>query len=468
VLHRYKIGSEYTTQGSITKRRELRMLPVEKRSAPFRVQRGIIPKSLIPSISKLVHVYHGPIVADSAADVLRHPTVPLDEPLNLVIVRPFGATSMSNTVAIHPALAAQLEGEVQPRLDERGKQVRCILMYSGGLDSTLAGILLRMQGIDVIAVNMFTGFCLTDHKRKMGHTRPDGTRYQNEAIVGAAGMQIPVEVVDVREGYLKVLTEPKYGWGSAVNPCIDCRIHMLGHARRELLEEYDAHFIATGEVMGQRPMTQMKRQIKLIERDTGLERMIVRPLSQAMLWETIPEEKGWVDRELLMGITGRSRKPQIQLAKELGVLDYPQPAGGCCFLTDGNYGKRLRDTIDHIGGDSGLTFEDVLVLKLGRHFRLPDGGKLVVGRNHEENMMLKGYWTLGPFLRVRDHMGPLSLFVGDRDSDDFALSHRITARYSDAPTDHEVAVEQLHQDEVRGEKTVLPLAAGEENAWKIQ
>ena len=375
---------------------------------------------------------------------------------------------MSNTVAIHPALASRLEGEIEPRLDEKGNQVRCILMYSGGLDSTLAGILLRMQGIEVIAVNMFTGFCLTDHKRKMGHTRPDGSRYQNEAIVGAAGMQIPVEVVDVREGYLKVLTEPKYGWGSAVNPCIDCRIHMLGHARRELLDEYDAHFIATGEVMGQRPMTQMKRQIKLIERDTGLERLIVRPLCQAMLWETIPEERGWVDRELLMGITGRSRKPQIQLARELGVLEYPQPAGGCCFLTDGNYGKRLRDTIDHIPGDSELTFEDVLVLKLGRHFRLPCGGKLVVGRNHEENMMLQGYWTLGPFLRVRDHMGPLSLFVGDPTSDDFTLSHRITARYSDAPTDGEVAVEQLHQDQVRGEQIVFPLAAGEENTWKIQ
>jgi tRNA U34 2-thiouridine synthase MnmA/TrmU len=242
---------------------------------------------------------------------------------------------------------------------------------------------------------------------------------------------------------------------------------MLGHARRELLEEYDAHFIATGEVLGQRPMTQMKRQMKIIERDTNLEGMIVRPLSQGMLWETIPEQKGWVDRELLLSITGRSRKPQIQLAKDLGVLDFPQPAGGCCFLTDGNYGKRLRDTIDH-KDDEDLTFEDVLVLKLGRHFRLPQGGKLIVGRNHEENMMLKGYWTLGPFLRVRDHKGPLSLFIGDAASEDFHLSRRITARYSDAPTDDQVTVEELYQEEVKAQVQVLPLAAGDENAWKIQ
>ena len=375
---------------------------------------------------------------------------------------------MSNTVEIHPALTSRLQGEaVAPRLDEQGRQVRCLLMYSGGLDSTLAGVLLKMQGIDVVAINMFTGFCLTDHKRKMGHTRPDGSRYQNEAIVGAAGLQIPVEVVDVREGYLKVLTEPKYGWGSAVNPCIDCRIHMFGHANRELLEEYDAHFIATGEVLGQRPMTQMKRQMKLIEQDTGLEKMIVRPLCQNLLWETIPEQRGWVDREQLMAINGRGRKTQIQLAREFGVLDYPQPAGGCCFLTDGNYGKRLRDTIEH-KQDEEVTFEDVLVLKLGRHFRLPAGNKLIVGRNHEENMMLKGYWTLGPFLRVRGFAGPLALYIGDLESEDFALSRQITARYSDAPPAHEVPVEQLHQEDVLEATPVLPLTRGSENAWKIQ
>jgi len=373
---------------------------------------------------------------------------------------------MSNTVAIHPALLDRLEQEIPPRLDEEGRQVRCLLMYSGGLDSTLAGILLRLQGIDVVAINMFTGFCLVDHKRKMGHTHRDGTRYQNEAIVGAAGLQIPVEIVDVREGYLKVLTQPKYGWGSAVNPCIDCRIHMFGHAHRELLDEYDAHFIATGEVLGQRPMTQHKRQMKLIERDTKLERMIVRPLCQAALWETVPEERGWVDREQLLAISGRGRKSQIKLAEELGVLDYPQPAGGCCFLTDGNYGKRLKDVIEYTSVDD-LDFQDVLVLKVGRHFRLPEGNKLVVGRNHEENLLLLEHWNLGRFLRVKGHLGPLSLFIGDEGSADFDLSLAITARYSDAPGGAEVELELLHQEDVIGLRRAVPMAAGEENAWKI-
>jgi tRNA U34 2-thiouridine synthase MnmA/TrmU len=373
---------------------------------------------------------------------------------------------MSNTVKIDERLQQFLDNGVEPRLDEHGKQVRCLLMYSGGLDSTLAGIILRLQGIDVIAINCFTGFCLTDHKRKMGHTRKDGSRYQNEAIVGAAGLHIPVEVVDVREGYLKVLTEPKHGWGSSVNPCIDCRIHMLGHANRELMAEYGAHFIATGEVLGQRPMTQMRRQMKLIEKESGLVGMVVRPLCQQALDESIPEQRGWVDRDSLLGISGRGRKEQIRLAQQFGVLDYPQPAGGCCFLTDGSYGNRLKDTIEHRGAKD-LDFDDVLVLKVGRHFRLPEGNKLIVGRNHDENELLKSYWHLGTFMRVAAHPGPLSLYLGDQDSSDMELSLRITARYSDCPKDEETALELMYQDKVTGERSALPYPRGEERAWQI-
>lgn len=373
---------------------------------------------------------------------------------------------MSNTVVVHPALTDRLGHEIPPRLDEDGRPVRAILMYSGGLDSTLAGILLRLQGIDVIAVNMFTGLCLTDHKRKRGDTHPDGSAYRNEAIVGAAGLQIPVEVVDVREGYLKVLTEPKHGWGSSVNPCIDCRIHMLSHARAELLPEYGAHFVATGEVIGQRPMSQKARPLKIIEEESGLAGLIVRPLSAKLMPPSIPEQKGWVDREQLMGWHGRSRKPQIALAGQLGLLDYPQPAGGCCFLTDGNYGKRLKDSIEHQGAD-GINFEDVLVLKCGRHFRLPDGNKVVVGRDEGDNHLLRAHWTLGPFARIKDAMGPLALYIGDQDSPDFELGLRILARYADWPADQPAVALLLHQDDVIGERPVLPLPAGEENAWKI-
>ncbi len=375
---------------------------------------------------------------------------------------------MSNVAQIDPVLRDRLHSEDIPqRFDEDGKPVRCLLMYSGGLDSTLAGILMKMQGVDVVAINMFTGFCLTDHKRKARHTRKDGTAYQNEAIAGAAGMRIPVEVVDVREGYLKVLTEPKHGWGSAVNPCIDCRIHMFSKAERELLEEYDAHFLVTGEVLGQRPMTQQKRQLKLIEKEAGLEGLIVRPLCQGSLWETIPEQKGWIDRDQLLTITGRGRKPQIQLAKDLGVLDYPQPAGGCCFLTDGSYGNRLKDTIEHRRADE-LEFEDVLVPKLGRHFRLPDGNKVIVGRNKADNELLEAYWKLGPFLRLADHKGPISLYIGDEESDDFALAQRLTARYGDAPAQIPARVLVLDRDDVRRTEEAVPLPKGDEVAWLIK
>ena len=376
---------------------------------------------------------------------------------------------MSNVAQFDPEILDRLTADHPQRYDADGKPIRCLLMYSGGLDSTLAGILMKMQGVDVIAVNMFTGFCLTDHKRKMGHVRPDGTPYQNEAIVGAAGLQIPVEVVDVREGYLKVLTQPKHGWGSAMNPCIDCRIHMFGKAERELMAEYDAHFIVTGEVLGQRPMTQQRRQLGLIEREAKLEGLIVRPLCQTRLWETIPEQQGWIDTDKLMAITGRGRKPQMQLAEELGLLEYPQPAGGCCFLTDGNYGKRLRDTIDHKNADD-VDFEDVLVLKLGRHFRLPGGNKLIVGRNHEENEMLFGYWKLGSFHRLADHKGPLGLYVGDESADDYSLALTITARYGDAPHGEESRVELLepHDAVVRAYRQVVPLERGAERGWLIK
>jgi len=371
---------------------------------------------------------------------------------------------VSNTVQVHPSLTARLGGDIPPRLDEDGKPVRAVLMYSGGLDSTLAGILLRLQGIDVVAVNMFTGFCLTDHKRKRGDLRPDGSRYRNEAIVGAAGLEIPVEVVDVREGYLKVLTEPKHGWGSAVNPCIDCRIHMLGHARR-LLAEYDAHFIATGEVVGQRPMTQKRRQQLLIETEADVAGLVLRPLSAHLMPESVPEQKGWVDREQLLGIVGRSRKPQIQLAKELGVLDYPQPAGGCCFLTDGNYGNRLKDVIAHKPAED-LTFEDVLLLKAGRHFRLPGGGKLVLARNAADNELLKSFWTLGPFLEVQVLSGPLGLLIADRE--ELPLALRILARYSKAQPGEACTVDEKRRDDVVAvHEGVVPLPVGEETAWLV-
>lgn len=345
--------------------------------------------------------------------------------------------------------------------------MRAIVLYSGGLDSTLAALLMKLQGIDVVAVNMFTGFCLTDHQRKASRARGDERAVEHEAIAGAAALEIPIEVVDVREGYLKVLTEPKYGWGSAVNPCIDCRIHMLGKARRELLDEFDAHFLVTGEVLGQRPMTQLRHRLRLIEREAGVEGLVVRPLSQQLLPETIPEQRGWVDRERLLSITGRGRKPQMELARELGLEQYPQPAGGCCFLTDGNYGVRLRDTIDHKKRED-IGFEDVLVLKVGRHFRLPGGNKLVVGRNRGDNELLRAHWTLGHFLEAVDVQGPLALYEGDRSSEDFGLACQLVARYADVAPGAEVDVAERKQDDEVARHRVTPLQKGAEERWILK
>lgn len=368
------------------------------------------------------------------------------------------------THILDEARLSELCAQVPQRLDEAGNPVRCIVLYSGGLDSTLAAILMKLQGIDVVAVNMFTGFCTTDHSRRLGKRDVDGEPKAHEAMAGAATLDIPIEVVDVREGYLQVLTEPRYGWGSAVNPCIDCRIHMLGKARKELLEQYGAHFVVTGEVLGQRPMTQLRQKMRLIEAEAGLSRLVVRPLSQGLLWRTIPEEKGWVDGSRLLRISGRGRKAQMTLANELGLLRYPQPAGGCCFLTDGNYGKRLRDLLDH-KDKSTIGFDDVLALKGGRHFRLPGGQKLVVGRNEAENEWIRGFWMLGRFLGSRDVPGPLALYLGDLGSPDFELARQIVARYSDhngAPT---VVLEERHQDDVMALHETPPLRAGAEKAW---
>lgn len=371
---------------------------------------------------------------------------------------------MADTVRFDSETLSRLSADVAPRYDADGRRVRALVLYSGGLDSTLAALLMKLQGIDVVAVHMFTGFCLTDHQRKAGKKGPDGAPIEHEALAGGAAMEIPVEIVDVREGYMQVLTDPKFGWGSSVNPCIDCRIHMLGKAKRELLDEYEAHFVVTGEVLGQRPMTQLSHRLRLIERESGLEGLIVRPLSQQLLPVTIPEKRGWVDRAKLLAITGRGRKPQMELARELGLVRWPQPAGGCCFLTDGNYGKRLRDTIDHTPKER-IGFEDVLVLKVGRHFRLPGGNKLVVGRNEADNQMLRAYWTLGHFLEARDVQGPLALFQGDRTSDDLALACRIVARYADVPEGSDVVVDERFQDDAVDEHRAQPLRRGEEAAW---
>jgi len=316
--------------------------------------------------------------------------------------------------------------------------VKAIGLVSGGLDSTLALMVMKEHGVEVDAVNFYTGFCVAEHRRKM--VRLTGRNpARNEALRAGADAGVPIQFVDVSADYLPVVAHPKYGYGSAMNPCIDCRIFMLRKAR-ERMSETGAKFVFTGEVLGQRPMSQRMNQLKLIEKESGLKGYLLRPLSAKLLDPTVPEEMGWVDRENLYAIKGRGRKEQVRLAAEFGIADYPQPAGGCCFLTDKSYARRLRDLFEHKGKDS-VTGEDIILLKVGRHFRLSETAKAIVGRNEEENGFLARYAEKRRTFRALGFEGPLTLIEGEADGDDRLLAAQITARYSDGRGQDAVRVE---------------------------
>ena len=325
-------------------------------------------------------------------------------------------------------------------------KIKAVAMLSGGLDSSLAIKIVADQGIDVVGVNYNTGFCLTDHRRRMASLGLpiNAGSLRNQALRAGAQWRIPVEIIDISEEYLRIFTEPKHGYGSAINPCIDCRIFMLQKTRR-MMEDIGAGFIITGEVLGQRPMTQMPRTLELIEKESGCERLILRPLSAKILPPSLAEEKGWVDRDKLYGFNGRSRKPQMELAEKLGLVDYPQPAGGCCFLTDKSYARRMQDLFKHSGKKS-LSTNQVLLLKVGRHFRLNQRAKVIVGRNKAENLFLCDNSAGMTVLDSRDIPGPLTLVESQALPEDLELAARITARYSDDKDREEVEIKVCAPD----------------------
>ncbi|MBM4348360.1 MAG: DUF814 domain-containing protein [Deltaproteobacteria bacterium] len=249
-------------------------------------------------------------------------------------------------------------------------------------------------------------------------------------------MGIPLKVFNVSEEYLDVVRHPKHGYGRNMNPCIDCRIFMLKKTRA-YMEESGAEFIVTGEVLGQRPMSQRRDAMRMIEKEAGLEGLILRPLSAQYLPITLPEREGWIDRNKLLNIQGRSRKPQIKLAEQYSIRDYPCAAGGC-LLTDPGFGHRMKDLMDH-----GLDFSlnDVHLLKIGRHFRLSPEVKLVVGRNEEENQKIETFSREGDILlKTAHHPGPVSLLRGRDVGGELARAASITARYSKAKGVREVEV----------------------------
>jgi tRNA-uridine 2-sulfurtransferase len=292
------------------------------------------------------------------------------------------------------------------------RRIRALGLLSGGLDSGLAAALLLEQGLDVVGLHLES---------------PVACRSDVRELAGDLG--IPLIVRAKGEDFLELLRAPRWGYGRNLNPCVDCRIFMLRRAG-EVMRETGSAFLFTGEVPGQRPMSQLRRQMRLIERQSGLEGLILRPLAAKLLPETEPERRGWVDRARLLAISGRSRRVQLAEAARLGLRRYGAPGGGC-LLTDPAYSRRLRDLLEH--SPAGLDGTDVELLAVGRHFRCGPGLKIVLGRSAAENARLAAFaggqrWLIEPL----DCAGPTALVCGPRDEDSLERAAALIARYARA------------------------------------
>jgi tRNA-specific 2-thiouridylase len=294
------------------------------------------------------------------------------------------------------------------------KKTKALALFSGGLDSTLATELILRQAIEVVAINFKSPFCLY---------KQDGCG----PIEAAKQLGIKLRVVNLGDQYLQIVRKPKHGYGKNMNPCIDCRIFILKKAKK-LAKDIDASFIFTGDVLDERPMSQHFKALKTIEEEAGLKGKILRPLSARLLPETVIEKEGLVDRAKLLDIHGRSRKPQIKLAAEFNIKDYPFPAGGC-LLTCKEYAKKLRDLFEH---RERCSMADIASLKVGRHFRFEEN-KIIVGRNEAENNLLtaKKLWN-DYYFEVPEIGSPITLLKGAKIKKAIKVAAALTAFYSDA------------------------------------
>ena len=302
----------------------------------------------------------------------------------------------------------------------REKRAKALALLSGGLDSTLAVWLILKQGIEVIGVNFTTPFFSP-----------------KKAIESAKFLNIPLEIVDITDEYLNILKNPKYGYGKNLNPCIDCHAFMI-RKTFELMKKYNADFIITGEVLGERPMSQNKNYLNIVAKYSGAEDYVLRPLSAKLLPPTKPEREKWVDREKLLDIQGRSRKRQLELAKEIGLENIPTPAGGC-LLTEPIFSKKLLDLLKN---KEDVTRRDLELLKIGRHFRLPSNVKVIVGRNKDENDKLLNYFgEKDTLFKAKDPSAVVLVpDITIEDEENKKLVARISAYYSDHRKDLEIPV----------------------------
>lgn len=286
---------------------------------------------------------------------------------------------------------------------------KAVSLFSGGLDSSLATVIVKGEGVQVLGVSFSTPFFAPD-----------------KAIDAASELEIPLQIIDLSQDYIDLLYNPKYGFGKNMNPCIDCHALMINRAG-EYMRNIGADFIVTGEVLGSRPKSQSRTALEIVAKESGFKELILRPLSARLLNPTIAEQQGWVKRERLLDIHGRTRKRQLSLAEELGVTRFSTPAGGC-LLTDPAFSRRLRDELDH----EKPTVNDLQLLRFGRHFRVSQKTKVVIGRNKEENLLLRGLARAEDLiLEVKDHKGPVTILRGELDQEAIVAAASLCARYSD-------------------------------------
>lgn len=306
-------------------------------------------------------------------------------------------------------------------------QRRAVALISGGLDSMLAARVILGQGCHVEGLNFFTGFCVEGHTHAIRERAPNRPK-RNNALWVAEQLGIKLHLLDVVEDYKDVVINPRHGYGTHMNPCLDCKGFMVRKAHAWMLaHRFD--FIVTGEVVGQRPMSQRQDILPVVASEAGAGDRLVRPLSAKNLPLTLPEREGWIDREQLYDFHGRSRQPQMALAVSYGLTDYAQPAGGCCFLTDKSYSAKLVD-LWRARECRDYALDDIMLLKVGRHLRPRPHFKLIIGREQGENTFLEGYRRQFTHLRTISHPGPLALIDGTVGADDLLLAARLVARFS--------------------------------------
>lgn len=300
--------------------------------------------------------------------------------------------------------------------------MKALALFSGGLDSLLSIYLMRKQNIEVTALHFNIGF----------GGKKDKSEYLKNALaqVGAG-----LEIIDIRKQFFsEVLFNPQYGYGKYFNPCIDCHANMFAHALK-LLEPMGASFVISGEVLGQRPKSQRRDALDLVAKLCNAQGLILRPMSAKLLPPTIPETKGWVDREQLLDISGRGRDRQLKMIKDLGFKYYENPGGGC-LLTDTSIAMKLKDLKEH----RKVVFEDMEMVKFGRYFVLPDGGRCVIGRNEVENTKLDFNHPKMSKIQLLDCSGPLGLVEKDASNTDKEIAIALTLLYGKSEPDREYSV----------------------------